>query len=170
MIRALKIVALAISHIGKLEKPGNTGFFDADFERDMKAVGWYVKAPWCAFVVRLVWQYAYADHKGMLQAIKLSFTGGALDTLKRVKANRTFEIGTEPRPGAVVIWSKGKGPSGHAAIVLGSFCNTMITIEGNTNASGGTDGNQMCLKLRTINRDFTDTGLNVAGYIYPFEI
>lgn len=170
MIRALKIVAIAISHIGKLEKPGNTGFFDAAFERDMKAVGWYVKAPWCAFFVRLVWQYAYADHKGMLQAVKVSLTGGALDTFHRVKTNGTFEIGSEPRPGAIIIWSNGKGPFGHAGIVLGVFANAMITIEGNTNLNGSPEGDRVELKLRTVKRDFTANGLNVAGYIYPFEI
>ena len=169
MVRALKIVSIAISHLGKSEKPGNTGFSDTAFERDMKAVGWYVKAPWCAFFTRLVWQYAYADNKGMLQAVRICLTGGALDSLKRVEANGTFETGNEPRPGAIVIWAKGKGPSGHAGIVLGTFCNTMITVEGNTNESGSTDGDRVALKLRTIKREFSATGLNVERYIYPFE-
>ena len=170
MSRASKIIALAKTYNNKVEKPGNTGFFDHTFERDMKAVGWYVKAPWCAFFVRLVWQYAYADHKGMLATVKRCFTGGTLDTLENVKDNGTFETGTVPRPGAIVIWSKGKGPAGHAGIVIKVDGNTMTTIEGNTNASGSRDGDRVATKLRTVHREFTTDGLNVAGYIYPFEV
>lgn len=170
MNRAAKIIALANVYRGKIEKPGNLGFFDHTFERDMKAVGWYVRAPWCMFLVNLVWQYAYADHAGMLKTVKRTFTGGALDTLERVKADGTFATGTEPRPGAIVIWAHGKGPAGHAGIVISIDANTMLVSEGNTNASGSREGDRSAFKYRTVSREFKPGGLNIAGYIYPFEV
>jgi len=172
MSRAARIIAIASKYIGKLEKKGNKGFYDPEFEKLLKAVGFYVGAPWCAFFGKAVWKQVYADHKGMSAVINSCFTGGCLDTLRRVEANGTLLTGEEPRPGAVVIWRHGRGTSGHFGIVesVDAKNNTMTTIEGNTNASGSREGDRVARKLRTINRQFREDGLNIEGFIYPFEL
>lgn len=35
-----KIVETARKYLGKKEKPGNGGWFDAEFEKRMRALGW----------------------------------------------------------------------------------------------------------------------------------
>lgn len=169
MSRAQKIIQVAKSYLGVIEKPGNTGWFNTEFQAAMKKAGWYNTAPWCAFFVKLVWLLAYADHKGMHAVINTWFNGSAKQTFDNAKSNGTFATGTVPKPGAIVIWLKGNGPSGHAGIVVSVDGNTMTTIEGNTNASGSREGDRVAEKLRTVIRDWRSDGLNVYGYIYPFE-
>lgn len=170
MTRADKIIQVAKSYLGIIEKPGNTGWFNAAFQALMIKAGWYNKAPWCAFTTKAIYLQAYADNKAVTAIIKSCFTGGALDTFNRVKANGTFKIGYVPRPGAIVIWMHGKGPQGHAGIVItDNGDNSMDTFEGNTNASGSREGDRTAIKVRTIKRDFQLSGLNIVGYIYPLE-
>jgi hypothetical protein len=172
MSRAARIIAIAQGYIGQLEKKGNHGFVSPDFEKKLREVGFYDGAPWCAFFVKLVYGEAYYDVKILHQAITANNTGGALDTLKRHEHAGVFSIGETPKPGAIVIWRMGKGTSGHAGIVksVDEANNTMTTIEGNTNAHGSREGDRVAEKPRTITRPFQDAGLNVEGYIYPFEI
>lgn len=167
MDRVKKIIQIAESYLDIIEKPGNTGWFNAKFQTLMIKVGWYNKAPWCAFTTKGVYLEAYADHKAFTAIIKSCFTGGAIDTFNRVKANGTFKTGSTPKPGAIVIWANGKGPAGHAGIVISvDGNNTMTTFEGNTNASGSREGDRTARKLRTVTRPFQPSGLNVVGYIY----
>lgn len=49
-----KIVEVAKSYVGQEEISGNMGFKDFDFNKQMKAVGFYLGAPWCAFFAKLV--------------------------------------------------------------------------------------------------------------------
>lgn len=170
MNRSQKIIQIAQRYLGIKEKPGNTGWPNAEFEAKMKKAGWYNTAPWCAFFTKLVWLEAYADHPGMKQTVNIWFNGSARQTLENAKKNGTFATGDVPKPGAIVIWLNGKGPAGHAGIVVSVNGNTMTTIEGNTNASGSREGDQVAQKLRTVTRPFQADGLNVAGYIYPFEV
>lgn len=172
MKRANKIIAVAASYIGALEKPGNKGFYNTEFEAKLRAVGFYTGAPWCAFFTKLVYKEAYADHNGMKAIVNTCGSGGALLTLSNFKNNGTFTVGEEPKPGAIVIWQLGKTSSGHAGIVesVDLKTNTMTTIEGNTNANGSREGDRVARKLRTIKRGYQPSGLNVKGYIYPFEV
>lgn len=158
--------------LGITEKPGNSGFSNAQFERDMKIIGWYVGAPWCAFVVRYIMLEVYHMNDKILKVVKSCFTGGAVDTYNRIVKDGTFSVGSVPKVGAIVIWKHGYGPSGHAGIVE-SFDlkdNTMYCYEGNTNAAGSREGNTYARKARTIDRPFKADGLNVVGYIYLEEI
>jgi hypothetical protein len=166
------IVAAAKWYVGRTEKKGNTGFNDAAFEREMLSVGWYVGAPWCAFFGKLIWIKAYKDNAKLLAVVKKCCSGSALQTYKNFKADGTFEVGDEPRPGALVVWTHGSGPAGHEAVVshINAEPNTMTTVEGNTNAHGSREGDCVAMKLRTPERPFTNTGLNVVGYVYPIEL
>lgn len=171
MSRANKIVGIAGSYVGIIEKPNNQGFWNAAFQKLMIGVGFYLGAAWCAFFVKLVFVQAYADNVGLVAVIKNCFTGGALDTYSRVKANGTFATGLTPKYGAIAVCQLGKTTKGHMWIVsdVDLATNTQKTIEGNTNASGSREGNCVARKLRTINRAFKADGLNIVGYIYPLE-
>nr|WP_067054078.1 CHAP domain-containing protein [Mucilaginibacter sp. L294] len=172
MSRAARIIAIAKGYIGQLELKGNQGFVNKDFGKKLIQVGFYQGAPWCAFFVKLVYGEAYYDIKFLHEAIAKNNTGGALDTLKRHENAGVFTVGETPKPGAIVLWRHGSGTTGHAGIVVAvdEANNTMTTVEGNTNANGSREGDRVAQKLRTITRPFQENGLNVAGYIYPFEI
>ncbi|WP_442589191.1 CHAP domain-containing protein [Pedobacter sp. AW31-3R] len=171
MTRAQKIIAEAEKYIGLTERPGNKGFFNAPFEKLMKSNGFYSGAPWCAFFTKMIYANVYADHQTLEEIIRRCNTGGALDTLKRHENNGTFSVGEVPKPGAIAVWRNGKGPAGHHGIVksVDLKANTMVTIEGNTNASGSREGDRVAVKLRTITRTFKNDGLNIEGYIYALE-
>jgi hypothetical protein len=172
MTRTEKIIQIAKSYIGMLEIKSNAGFYDASFSSKMKEAGWYMSAPWCAFFTKHVYKEAYADNKSLSAVIRGSFTGGAIDTLKRIKADPAFRTGIIPKPGAIVVWRLGKTGKGHVGIVVSADLanNTMITIEGNTNNSGSREGDCVAQKIRTIIRPFKNDGLNVEGYIYALEV
>lgn len=164
---AQRIIEAARSYVGVLERPGNTGWYNADFQAAMKKAGWYNTAPWCAYFVKWVWMMVYADNKAVLAVVNTWFNGSAKQTYDNAKRNRTFAVGSVPKPGAIVVWLNGRGPAGHAGIVVSVSGNTMTTIEGNTNISGSREGDRVAEKLRTVNRDWQASGLNVYGYIYP---
>lgn len=167
-----RIIEIARSYLGKLELKGNSGFGDTVFEQQMKNVGWYKGAPWCAFFTKLVYKEAYGGHQSFKSIVNSCCSGGALQTLHNHENNGTFPVGETPKPGAIVIWRMGRGTTGHAGIVINvdHAKNTMTTIEGNTNASGSREGDRVAQKLRTITRNFNEKGLNVAGYIYAVDI
>jgi len=172
MSRASKIVEIATGFVGIIEKPNNQGFWNASFQKLMIAVGFYLGAPWCAFFVKLVYLQAYADNAGFVAIIKNCFTGGALDTYRRVKENGTFATGSIPKVGAIAVYQFGKTDRGHMGIVIEADLtpNTIKNVEGNTNATGSREGNCVAKKLRTVSRAFKADGLNIIGYIYPFEV
>lgn len=171
MTRTEKIIQTAKRYVGNLEIRSNAGFYDASFTAKMKAAGWYRGAAWCAFFTKHVYSEAYADDKAVALVIRNHFTGGVIDTYRRVKTAGTISIGAVPKVGAVVLWRLGKTPNGHAGIVISVDLknNTMQTIEGNTNANGSREGDCVAQKTRTISRDFKPDGLNVEGYIYAPE-
>lgn len=164
------IVEAAKWYVGRLEKKGNAGFFDAGFEAELKAAGWYVGAPWCAFFANMVWRKHLKSNDALYNLTKKLDSGSAVKTFNNYKADGTFETGDTPKIGAKVIWRLGSGESGHEGIVIAINGNTMTTIEGNTNAHGSREGDCVAIKLRTIERAFKEGGLNVVGYIYAKEL
>ncbi|MNK47610.1 CHAP domain protein [compost metagenome] len=172
MTRVEKIIAYSSWYDGRQEISGNKGFKDKAFEKEMKSVGWYVGAPWCAFFTKLILKKAYADNKELQAVILKCCNGSAKQTADNLKASGVFEFGTEPKPGALVIWLNGKGPAGHAGLVksVDTKNNTMYNVEGNTNNTGNRDGEVVnAHKPRTISRPFQANGLNIYLYIYAKE-
>lgn len=170
-----KIIAFASWYDGRKEKRGkngeqNQGFYDADFEKEMKSVGWYVGGAWCMFFVILIWIKAFAGDIKSLASIRKTFNGSAKQTADRVIKEGYFETGLVPEPGAIGIFLKGYGSAGHAVIVKTTDFknNTMYNVEANTNGEGSREGELVnANKSRTIKREFTPTGLNIYIYIYP---
>jgi hypothetical protein len=163
------IITTASYYVGQLEKKGNTGFFNKAFQTLLEAAGWYNTAPWCAFFGKAVYKIAYKDYPELLKVVNKCCSGSAKQTFDNFKKDGTFDVGYEPRAGALVIWLHGKGPSGHEGVVISADedTNTMVVVEGNTNASGSREGDRVASKLRTITRDYKADGLNVYGYVYP---
>lgn len=163
------IIAAVKWYVGRTEKKGNSGFHDAGFQKEMEAAGWYNGGAWCAFWANMVWRKAFKSNEALYKLTAKLDSGSAMQTFKNYQKDGTFETGDTPRLGAKVIWSNGKGPSGHQGIVIGVnlATNTMTTVEGNTNAAGSREGDCVAIKLRTIERPFKETGLNVVGYVYP---
>jgi hypothetical protein len=160
-------ISYAKWYVGQMEKPGNSGFKDPSFEKEMVAAGWLKGDPWCATFQKMVFRKLFTGD--LLAAVNHQFNASAKQTADRVKAAGVFETGTVPEPGAVVLFLHGHGPTGHAGMVetVDFKTNTMHCIEGNTNASGSREGNIVASKPRTITRAFSADGLNVYLYIYP---
>lgn len=164
-----EIVRVAKSYIGKHEKPNNSGFVDADFEKRMKDVGWSSGLAWCAFFTELVWKEAYGQGQVFTELSKL-FSGSATTTYKNFELSATWKVGQVPVEGAIAIWRFGSGWQGHAAVVTSVISKTSFeTVEGNTNSEGGREGIEVAVKQRLTNKPFTKKGLNLVGFIYPKE-
>jgi hypothetical protein len=168
-----KIISIAKSYVGKHEKPGNSGFMDATFEAEMKSIGWYKSASWCAFFAELVWHKAYVDDAVNSKLVTKYCSGNAQETYRNYKASKEFTTSTTtPKVGAILIFKDGNSTSvGHAAVVIEIIdANTVRTIEGNTNSTGGREGVEVAIKVRKLNNPFSATGLNVVGFVYPLEV
>ncbi|AIM38274.1 hypothetical protein KO02_17470 [Sphingobacterium sp. ML3W] len=165
------IVSAAEWYNGRTEKTGNAGFHDPSFEKELKSVGWYKGLAWCAFFTKLIYTKAYASVP-LSSVIRNRFNGGALATYNNAKADGILKVSDVPAVGAIAVWQHGSSSAGHVGIVK-SFdlkTNTMHCIEGNTNASGSREGDQVAIKARTIKRARTASGLNLKGFILPIEL
>jgi hypothetical protein len=164
---AAAFVSYARWYIGQFEKPSNSGFKDPAFEKEMVAAGWLKGDAWCATFAKMVFRKLFTGE--LLTIVNRQFNAGAKLSANNAKKSGVFETGTVPEPGAIVYFTHGNGPSGHAGIVesVDFKTNTMYCIEGNTNASGSREGDRVARKARTITRPFSPTGLNVYLYVYP---
>lgn len=166
-MKAETIITIAMKYVGNHEKLGNSGFVNPEFQKIMVAAGFYTGAPWCAFYTKAVLSQAFHGDP-RLPIIKKCCSGSAQQTFKNFKAEGSFKTGMSPKNGALAVWQLGNTASGHIGIVTNaaySF-NTMQTAEGNTNGNGSSEGDQVAMKLRIINRARSNTGLNLTGFVY----
>lgn len=166
-----KIIDVAKSYVGQEEVRENISFKDPTFLVKIKSVGWYVGAPWCAFLAKLIWQEAFmsADPPA-LSLIKEYSNGSAIDTYHNYSKSKEFHVSQTPTIGSIVIWVEGNGPAGHAGVVTNVIdANTIETIEGNTNTDGSREGYIVATKTRKINTPHS-TSLNLVGFVHPIRI
>lgn len=166
-----KIIEIAKSYIGQEEVKDNKGFKSPEFLQKMKSVGWYIGAPWCAFLAKLIWMEAFIllDTAGASLVKKYS-NGSALDTYHNYAKSPEFHVTKTPTLGAIIIWQEGDGHSGHAGVVVGIVDkDTVLTIEGNTNINGSREGYIVAIKTRKINNPH-GPGLNFVGFVQPIRI
>jgi len=165
-----QIADIALKYVGETEKPNNSGFNDADFEKRMKETGWVKGASWCAYFCELVWKEAYKSSPETVALDKL-FSGSATANYKNFDLAHGWEVGQTPKIGALSVWRHGNGWQGHIGIVTGIGQNGAYnTIEGNTNDVGGREGYIVAKKTRHLNQPYSATGLNLIGFVYPKEI
>lgn len=165
---AEKIKQVALSYIGKTEKPNNSGFNDAEFEKRMKDTGWSKSLSWCAFFTELVWKEAYAQTKLVAELNKL-FSGSATATYKNFELGG-WQVGNKPKVGALAVWRYGNGWQGHIGIVVEENGVSFKSVEGNTNDVGGREGYIVAKKSRITKGLYTAKGLNLIGFVYPKEV
>lgn len=159
-----KIVQVAKKYLGKVEKPNNSGWQDAEFERRMKEVGWLMGQAWCAYAVELFFKEAFPEEYKKLERC---FDASAVKTFNKFK-EAGYPISQTPSVGAIVVWQTQKGGkphwTGHCSICSEVIDNTTFkSIEGNTSASGSREGYIVAEKLRTIKK--VTNGLQVLGFI-----
>ena len=152
---------VAEGYIGQKEIHGNQGFLDQDFEKKMRSVGFYTGAPWCAFFAKLVWKEAGTDRYKLI-------AGSALQTMRNFVKSEKLELVAKPNVGAIAIYrtmKNGKAQTtGHVAIVIGVSESGFISVEGNTNASGGREGIEVAKKNRSY-KFYEPDGLQLMGFI-----
>src|SRR5690606_36384354 len=156
---------VAHKYLGRTEKPGNSGFTDADFERRMKETGWQKGQAWCAYFAELVFKEALPEKFDEFDRL---FSGSAVQTFNNF-INAGYKASSIPQLGHLAIWQRcndGKWHwSGHVGIVSAVMNNhSFITIEGNTNDRGGREGYIVAehVRLTTSRPKF---GLHLKGFI-----
>jgi len=69
-----RIITIALSYVGQLEKQDNQGWNDPNFQSKMAGIKWWKGAAWCGFFQTLVWTEAYTTGNQIVgpssQAIK----------------------------------------------------------------------------------------------------
>lgn len=166
-----KIVQVASQYVGMHEIGQNAGWDDLRFAAHMAECGWQRGQAWCAYFAELVWKEAMPEIWSELDKL---FSAGAVATWNRFREADGWICDKHPQPGDAVIWQHwyDNQPTwkGHAGIVLRVIGpNEIETIEGNTNASGGREGDEVAIKHRMLNFD-ARTGLVLKGFIHPKNI
>lgn len=171
-----EIVATAKKYVGIKEVKGNMGWKSDKYpklaeylEKMMKEHGFSYGQAWCAYFGEHIWAEVY-DKVGLAREIDKYFSGSARRTLKKFSEADGWETGLVPVVGAIVVWkrmSRGEETwQGHVGIVTEVHDRHMITIEGNTNAAGSREGDQVADKMREYDYD-TKHGLALEGFVYP---
>jgi hypothetical protein len=156
----------ALKYVGKTEKPNNSGFNDAEFEKRMADTGWIKGASWCAYFTELIWTESYKDSP-LLPEIKKLFSGSATATYKNFDLAK-WQVSKVPKVGALAVWRLGNGWQGHIGIVVDVINDKSFkSVEGNTNDKGGREGYIVAIKNRVTNAIYQPKGLNLIGFVYP---
>ena len=166
---------------GIKERKGNMGWQDVffpdlnmSFQELMHTVGWRETHAWCAYFAELVWKLAYTKFDStMVPKLDKLFSASAVNTWANFKGT-DFKRSQIPAPGSLLIFQlyENNKPTakGHAAIVMDGSEGIVNTIEGNTNAKGTREGDQVAKKTRLISFEPKQNGLVPLGFIYPVEI
>lgn len=156
---------IARQYINKLEKPGNTGFKDPEFEKDMRELGeWQKGYSWCACFAQMCFRKAMPERS---EELKKLFDPSTRKTFENFK-EAGFNIFKTPVKDSLVIWSdfvRSKPTwKGHAGIVSELIDqNTFKSIEGNTSGGGSRNGDRVYEHTRSTAPKAD--GLNVLGFI-----
>lgn len=164
-----QIVKVAESFVGQQEIKGNEGFKNPKFQKLMESVGWVRSHAWCAYFGELCWTLSIKDDQDTLKLIEKLFSGSAIRTLQKFE-DAGFQRSSKPIAGSIAIWQTRKNgikmSTGHVGVVVSSDEKTFTTIEGNTNAGGGREGEVVAKKVRPFNWDVY-SGLELQGFIHP---
>lgn len=168
------IISYAVDSIGQEEIKGNQGFKDPEFDKDMRELGRFQDGwAWCVCFCEMVWKKAFKDfnvERDLYNEMAKLVTAGAVRTWRNFLKADGWTVSQTPTVGAIAIWQKYKNgkatTQGHAAIVKGSTQTHVITIDGNTNASGGREGYHVAEKKRRMNFG-EKSGLVLLGFIHP---
>jgi len=116
-LKAEFAVEIADSFVGIKEKGSNSGFNHPTFEMMMKNVGWYKGAPWCAYILKLI--YSIAEIENTITG----WSPSAYNKKNIVYTNGKLYKPIEPGDAGTLSYNKFKGNKsrykgiGHAFIV-----------------------------------------------------
>jgi hypothetical protein len=163
-----EIVQEARSFIGQQEIPPNLGFKNPDFDKKMKAVGFYRGASWCGFFVMLVLFDVYKDQPEILKYLKKYASPSTHQMWANFRASKEVITGQVPKLGAVVIWQEGSGSNGHTGIVVSVDADGkhFTSVEGNTSLQGSREGLAVGENRHTLGLPHNEHGLNLLGFCY----
>jgi hypothetical protein len=164
-----RVIKVAEAYIGKREKKGNSGFVDPDFEKKMRAIGFKTGNAWCAFFGELVWKEAYVAYPNVVALFDKLFSASAVATYSNFANSKKFTVSKVPVLGAIAVWRHGNTWMGHLGVVTATDlkADRFVAVEGNTNAGGSREGEQVAAKPRRLNAPHSEEGLNLIGFIYP---
>lgn len=169
-------IRTALEFKGQREIKGNQGFKNPTFDRYMRMVGFENGWAWCALFAELCWlKEPYTNKAHLMPTITDCFSANAVKTYENFQNDKSglFKVGKEAQIGSVVIWEKRKKgepdktgiwTKGHAGIVSMVSSSGFMSIEGNTNDSGGREGIEVAEKARDYNY-YDKEGLCLKGFI-----
>lgn len=151
-----RAIGLARSFIGVRETAPNRGML---IDRWIERLGLTPPQPWClAFALGACYlgawrQFVEDEHeadKGPLRAFPLTITGKVSRFWRKVPPKYRTS-----RPVNGAIYCRATDPSkpdspGHCGIVVGTGGDHIVAIEGNTDESGGRDGDGVCQRTRRL--------------------
>ncbi len=164
-----RTVKYAKKWVGTKEISGNMGFENAEFDELMRKYGDFKNTQaWCMSFVKMIWiKRMGSKFEAILDKLITPSTQTTYQNFVN-DSSGLFSVDKIPRVGSIVIWQKFKnGQStwqGHTGIVKKVKADGFITIEGNTNDSGGREGIEVAEKERGYNWNVTN-GLRLKGFI-----
>lgn len=155
----------ALTYLGQMEKPGNSGFIDPVFEAEMREEGWQKGWAWCSVFAKVVFKNCYPERT--LELNKL-FSPSTVQTFHNFR-NAAYPIGNVPRVDSLVIWQSMKEgkpqATGHAGIVSEILSTWEFkSIEGNTSKGKVREGFIVAEHPRKVLASVAN-GLKVLGFI-----
>lgn len=160
-----RVAETALKYIGQMEKPGNSGFVQIEFEKKMEEVGFSKGHAWCSYFAELVFKEAFPEKKAELDRL---FSASAVKTYSNFK-NAGYLMNELPAPGNLVVWQTQKDGkphwTGHVGIVVSVIDkDTFESVEGNTNDGGGREGYIVAKRKRKVLKN-VENGLEILGFI-----
>lgn len=160
----MRQIEIAKKYVGQKELSGNVFKDDTELGRKLHEAGQKNGEAWCAYLQEAIFCEAFPEKNKDLRKL---FSASAVQTYKNFKESGEYDCHDKPRVGDLVIWQKyaeGKPTwQGHAGIVTRVEGDVFHTIEGNTNSSGGREGDSVAEKTRK--KAFQVNGLNVLGFV-----
>ena len=157
-----KLSEAAKRWIGTSETKNNVEFSNPEFKDYIKKGGHTPGAPYCASFAKSC-ELESEETGTERRMIEKVLTPHSLTSLENAK--RAGLYSATPTPNSIAVFQKGNTTSGHMAVVESvNNDGTISTIEGNTGAGGGREGDGVYAKKRKINSN-DKTGLHIVGYI-----
>ena len=148
--------------VGTSEIKNNVSFSNPEFNDYIKKGGHVSGSPYCASFAKSC-ALESAETGTERRMIEKVLTPHSLTSLENAK--RAGLYSATPTPNSIAVFQKGNTSSGHMAVVESvNNDGTISTIEGNTGAGGGREGDGVYAKKRKIKSN-DKTGLHIVGYI-----
>jgi len=157
-----KLSEAAKRWVGTSEIKNNVEFSNPEFGNYIKQGGHTPGAPYCASFAKSC-ALESAETPTERKVIQQVLTPHSLTSLANAKKAGLYSA--TPTPNSIAIFQKGNSTSGHSAVVESvNQDGTINTIEGNTGAGGGREGDGVYRKTRNP-KNQNKQGLHIVGYI-----